>query len=70
MNLFQAVNDALSIALTTDDKAGKNQRQSIILSILITPTHFISYFWRRCILWWCVQSNVWSGRTVWKRSCI
>jgi hypothetical protein len=45
MNLFQAVNDALSIALTTDDKAGKNQRQSIILSILITPTHFISYFW-------------------------
>lgn len=23
MNLFQAVNDAMSIALTTDDKAGK-----------------------------------------------
>jgi 2-oxoisovalerate dehydrogenase E1 component beta subunit len=31
MNLFQAVNDAMSIALTTDEKAGKKRMKSKLL---------------------------------------
>ena len=36
MNLFQAVNDAMSIALTTDERAGKLEDDTFFYSLSIT----------------------------------
>jgi hypothetical protein len=53
MNLFQAINNAMSIVLNTDPTAGYCQLLYYSQIALDIRVHFTdSRFWRGCCLWW------------------
>lgn len=67
MNFFQAINNALSTALATDETAGMygdlNDHDGT--KVLINLRLIDSRLWRRCIFRWCIPSNIRISRTIW-----
>ena len=54
MNTCQAINDAMSIALGTNDKAGSWYALND------------SGFWRGCWVWWSFSLHSWASGEVWE----